>query len=42
VDGVTDDTAEPRVTSFEVIGDFDAAALVEALNAAGFHAQVKR
>ena len=42
VDGVTDDTAEPRVTSFEVTGDFDAAALVEALNAAGFHAQVKR
>jgi periplasmic mercuric ion binding protein len=40
VDGVTGDTATPRATTFEVIGDFDAAALVKALNAAGFSAQV--
>jgi periplasmic mercuric ion binding protein len=38
VDGVTGDTATPRATTFEVIGDFDAAALVKALNAAGFSA----
>ena len=36
VDGVTGDTAKPRATSFEVTGDFHAAALVKALNAAGF------
>jgi len=41
VAGVTGDTAKSEATSFEVTGDFDAAALVEALNAAGFHAQVK-
>jgi periplasmic mercuric ion binding protein len=40
VGGVTGDTAKPRETTFEVIGDFDAAALVKALNAAGFSAQV--
>ena len=40
VDGVIRDTAEPRATTFEVIGDFDAAALVKALNAGGFSAQV--
>jgi periplasmic mercuric ion binding protein len=40
VDGVTGDTAEPGVTTFEVTGDFDAAALVEALNAAGFGARI--
>ena len=40
VDGVIGDTATPRATTFEVIGDFDAAALVKALNAAGFSAQV--
>ena len=41
VDGVTRDTAEPRATTFEVIGDFDAAALVKALNTAGFSAKVE-
>jgi len=41
VDGVTGDTAEPQATTFEVIGDFDAAALVTALNVAGFSAQVE-
>lgn len=40
VDGVTDDTATPHESSFEVSGDFSAAALVEALHAAGFHAEV--
>jgi hypothetical protein len=39
-DGVTGDTAKPRATTFEVICDFNAAALVKALNAAGFSAQV--
>jgi|ERR1043165_995815 copper chaperone CopZ len=42
VDGVTGDTARPRATSFEVTGDFYAAALVRALNAAGFSAQVRQ
>lgn len=41
VAGVTGDTAEPHATTFEIIGDFDAAALVKALNVAGFSAQVK-
>jgi len=40
LDGVIGDPAQPRATSFEVIGDFDAAALVNALNAVGFSAQV--
>jgi len=40
VDGVTGDTATPQETSFEVTGDFSAVALVEALHAAGFHAEV--
>jgi copper chaperone CopZ len=40
VEGITGDTAKPRATSFEVTGDFNAAALVAALNAAGFSAQV--
>ena len=40
VDGVTGDTAKPRATTFEVTGDFHAAALVKALNDAGFSAQV--
>jgi mercuric ion binding protein len=40
VDGVTGDTAEAGATTFEVTGDFHAAALVEALNAAGFSARV--
>ncbi|MDC8447098.1 MAG: hypothetical protein LV473_01955 [Nitrospira sp.] len=41
VAGVTGDTAEPQARTFEVIGDFDAAALVKALNVAGFSAQVE-
>ncbi|MGH7171780.1 MAG: heavy-metal-associated domain-containing protein [Gemmataceae bacterium] len=40
VEGVTDDTAASGKTTFEVSGDFHAAALLEALNAAGFHAKV--
>jgi periplasmic mercuric ion binding protein len=42
VPGVTGDTAQPKMGSFEVTGDFDAAALVKALNDAGFHFQVKQ
>jgi copper chaperone CopZ len=42
VDGVTGDTAKPKETTFEVTGDFDAADLVKALNAAGFHVKVKK
>ena len=42
VDGVTGDTARPRATTFEVTGDFDAAALVKALNAAGFSARAEQ
>ena len=42
VDGVTGDTARPRATTFEVTGDFNAAALVKALNAAGFSARVEQ
>jgi periplasmic mercuric ion binding protein len=41
VAGVSGDTAKSEATAFEVTGDFDAAALVKALNAAGFNAQVK-
>jgi periplasmic mercuric ion binding protein len=40
VDGVTGDTAKPRATTFDVTGEFLAAALVKALNDAGFSAQV--
>jgi copper chaperone CopZ len=42
VDGVTGDTAKPKVSTFTVTGDFDAAALVKALNEAGFHVKVKK
>jgi mercuric ion binding protein len=42
VEGVTGDTAKPKAKSFEVMGDFDAAELVKALNAAGFHVTVKK
>ena len=42
VDGVTADTAQPKADTFEVTGDFDAAALVKALNDAGFHVKVKK
>jgi copper chaperone CopZ len=41
VEGVTGETAKPRQRSFEVTGAFDAAELVKALNAAGFHVKVK-
>jgi len=41
VSGVTGDTAQSQVTAFEVTGDFDAPALVQALHAAGFNARVK-
>ena len=40
VAGVTGDTATSEATAFEVTGDFDAASLVKALNAAGFSARV--
>jgi copper chaperone CopZ len=42
VEGVTGDTAMPKEDTFEVTGDFDAEALVKALNAAGFHVKVKK
>lgn len=42
VSGVSGDTAQPKKTSFEVTGDFDAAELVKALNNAGFHVKVKQ
>ena len=42
VQGVTGDTAKPRVTTFVVTGDFYAADLVRALNRAGFSAQVRQ
>jgi len=42
VDGVEDNTAKPRAETFVVEGDFDAAALVKALNGAGFHVKVKK
>jgi copper chaperone CopZ len=42
VEGVSADTAEPKKDTFEVSGDFDAAELVKALNAAGFHVKVKK
>jgi len=41
VDGVSGTTAKPKVTTFEVTGNFSAVALVKALNAAGFSARVK-
>ena len=42
VDGVKADTAKPKASTFEVTGDFDAAELVKALNAAGYHVKVKK
>ncbi len=41
VPGVASTTAKPKITSFSVEGDFDAKAVVKALNDAGFHATVK-
>ncbi len=42
VDGVTGANIEPGVPDFEVTGSFDAAALVHALNAAGFSARARQ
>lgn len=42
VDGVTGDTAKPKTDSLTVTGNFDAAELVKALNAAGFHVKVQQ
>src|SRR5262249_46178234 len=42
VGGVESDTAKPKEDTFDVKGDFDAAELVKALNAAGFHVKVKK
>jgi copper chaperone CopZ len=39
--GVTGDTAQPKKADFEVTGDFEAAAVIKALNDAGFQVQVK-
>jgi len=41
VNGVTGDTAKPKNNTFEVTGDFDAAELIKALEAEGFHVKVK-
>ena len=41
VAGVSGDTVKPKEADFDVTGDFDAAELVKALNAAGFHVQIK-
>jgi periplasmic mercuric ion binding protein len=42
VDGVTGNTAKARADTFDVTGEFDAAELVKALNAAGYHVKVKK
>src|SRR5262245_330372 len=42
VEGVSGDTAKAKQDSLEVTGDFDAEAVVKALNAAGFHVKVKK
>jgi copper chaperone CopZ len=41
VNGVTGETVKAKNDSFEVTGDFEAEAVVKALNAAGFHVKVK-
>ena len=41
VPGVTGDTVQPKKADFDVTGDFDASALVKALNDAGFQVKVK-
>ena len=41
VEGVTGNTAKAKTKTFEVTGEFDAAELVKALNAAGYHVKVK-
>jgi copper chaperone CopZ len=40
VEGVKADTAKAKLATLEVRGDFDAGAVIKALNAAGFHPQV--
>lgn len=42
VDGVKEDTAAPRKSTFEVTGDFDAAQVIKVLNEAGYHAKVEK
>jgi copper chaperone CopZ len=42
VEGVKGNTAKVKAESFEVTGDFDAAEVVKALNAAGYHVKVKK
>jgi copper chaperone CopZ len=42
VEGVTGNTAKAKNDTFDVTGDFDAAELVKALNAAGYHVKVKK
>ena len=42
VDGVKADTAKANQDSFVVEGDFDALALIKALNKSGFHVKVKK
>ena len=42
VAGVTGNTAKAKSDTFEVTGEFDAEELVKALNAAGYHAKVKK
>lgn len=41
VKGVIDDTVQPGVSDFEVMGDFVPAELIEALHGAGFHAEIE-
>ena len=40
VEGVNGDTVKAKADTFEVTGDFDAEAVIKALNAAGFHAKM--
>jgi mercuric ion binding protein len=42
VAGVTGNTAKVRSTTFDVTGDFEAEAVVKALNDAGYHVKVKK
>ena len=42
VEGVTANTAKPKTDTFDVTGEFDAAEVVKALNAAGYHVKVKK
>ncbi len=42
VTGVTGNTAKAKSDAFDVTGDFDAEAVVKALNAAGYHVRVKK